>query len=165
MFSSPGWTILFSIFVAEVLPITPSFLNWGVQNWIQYSRWCFISFLELQVKLVGQWFLVSSSLLFLKTGRTLFFLQSSGSSSILYYLSKAIQRSLPVTSVSSLDTFGCIPLGPMDLCVDFSSMIPDKIILSQSKVFHSPDYVCYLKDLGFLWDSLSSKDRSKEDIL
>jgi len=45
------------------------------------------------------------------------FLQSSGASPVLQDLSKMMESSSAITSASSLSTYGCIPLGPMDLWV------------------------------------------------
>jgi len=64
-------------------------------------------------------FLGISFLPFLKTGVTLAFLEFSGTSPVLQELSK-MESGLAITSVILLSTQGYIPLGPMDLCVQFA---------------------------------------------
>ena len=56
-------------------------------------------------------------LILLQDRRDVAFFQSSGNSPNHHGLSKIVESGLTMTPASSLSTHGCIPSGPMDLCV------------------------------------------------
>lgn len=76
-----------------------------------------ITFPGTEVRQISLWFPGSSFLSFLKIGVTYVFLQSLGTSSSYHHQCKIIESGFAMTSTSSLSSRGCIPLGPIDLCV------------------------------------------------
>ena len=104
---------------------------------------------------------ISSSLPILRIALTFAFFQSSDQHDLL----KIIKRGLAMTLASSLRTHGCIPSGPMHLCL--SKLFKCSLTRPSSTKDKSSLLQAFLPvswGQGLLKVGLSSKDQGEEDI-